>query len=611
MLLVKIRNISFRAKMTALFAIVCMFSVSVSGMIYYRFAEKEIEHNFTQNAESLTEQMKNTLDTRLGVIRRTVFSALTNRAFTQPLGEYLNDPTIERQVALSGVSANWLKNIGQAEPLIHSVILCTEKGYFDDYTRVRNWDFQFDTSSFGQYFKQKNSDAVQWLPAMEDEIFADQDAVIPYVRRFTVERYRKEPSYLIVQLNQKVLMRELTGEGEQKEQILIMDQAGNEIGGTFTLDEKARNVILNRSQQEQGGNAVIELGQKKYLLYHASVDTNQWNIYILKSQDELLDNVRKLRNLLLLLTPVFLGISWGVAIVLSKQMTSSLERLTVQMDRMRQGERDARYYYPYKDEIGSLARSFNYMADEIEQSMRKQEEYILLLQEEKEFANQMQRQKRNAELRALQAQINPHFLYNTLNTITWMASDVGADEIRILSNSLGKFFRIALSRGAEIIPIKEEIEHVKSYLSIQEIRYAEIMEYSVEVPNELEAFPILKLVLQPLVENAIYHGIKPKSGKNVIQIKVEECTDHQERRDIIFTVYDTGVGIEREKLKKINQWLKAGKTDSSNGYGIFNVNERIQLYYGIEYGLSYESEAGKWTKAILRIPKQEEEGYRV
>ena len=154
MLLVKIRNISFRAKMTALFAIVCMFSVSVSGMIYYRFAEKEIEHNFTQNAESLTEQMKNTLDTRLGVIRRTVFSALTNRAFTQPLGEYLNDPTIERQVALSGVSANWLKNIGQAEPLIHSVILCTEKGYFDDYTRVRNWDFQFDTSSFGQYLYQ-------------------------------------------------------------------------------------------------------------------------------------------------------------------------------------------------------------------------------------------------------------------------------------------------------------------------------------------------------------------------------------------------------------------------------------------------------------------------
>ena len=151
---------------------------------------------------------------------------------------------------------------------------------------------------------------------------------------------------------------------------------------------------------------------------------------------------------------------------------------------------------------------------------------------------------------------------------------------------------------------------MKSYLSIQEIRYAEIMEYSVEVPNELEAFPILKLVLQPLVENAIYHGIKPKSGKNIIQIKAEEYTDHQERRDIIFTVYDTGVGIEREKLKKINQWLKAGKTDSSNGYGIFNVNERIQLYYGIEYGLSYESEAGKWTKAILRIPKQEE-GYRV
>ena len=291
----------------------------------------------------------------------------------------------------------------------------------------------------------------------------------------------------------------------------------------------------------------------------------------MKSQNELLDNVRRLRDLIMILTPVFIGISWLVAALLSRQMTSSLERLSVQMNRMRQGEMDARYYYPYKDEIGSLAKTFNYMADEIELSMKKQEEYIALLQEEKEFAEQMQRQKRKAELRALQAQINPHFLYNTLNTITWMASDVGADEIRVLSNSLGKFFRIALSRGAEVITIKEEIEHVKSYLSIQEIRYAEIMEYLVDIPMELERFTTLKLVLQPLVENAIYHGIKPKMGKNLIKVSAQTRLNDQEKWDIVFVVEDSGVGIAPEKLNEINQGLKAGRTNSNSGYGIFNV----------------------------------------
>ena len=590
--------------MAVLFAVVCIFSASVSGMVYYRFAEKEIVSNFTQNAQGLTEQMKNTLDTRLGAVSRRVFSALTNRSFIQPLGEYLSSPTLERQVAVSSEASNWLKDIGQAEPLVHSVMLCTDKGYFDDYTRVRKRDFDFSSSSFEPHFNKPGSEAVQWLPAMKDEIFNDEDIIIPYVRRFTVERYRKTPSYLIVQLDQGVFMKELTGSIGKGEHILITDQKGNYIGGTLNLSREERSKLAERADQEEDNK--IQISQENYLLYHTSTDINQWNIYILKSQNELLDNVRRLRNLIIILTPVFIGISWVVAALLSRQMTSSLERLSVQMNRMRQGEMDARYYYPYKDEIGSLAKTFNYMADEIELSMKKQEEYIALLQEEKEFAEQMQRQKRKAELRALQAQINPHFLYNTLNTITWMASDVGADEIRVLSNSLGKFFRIALSRGAEVITIKEEIEHVKSYLSIQEIRYAEIMEYLVDIPMELERFTTLKLVLQPLVENAIYHGIKPKMGKNLIKVSAQTRLNDQEKWDIVFVVEDSGVGIAPEKLNEINQGLKAGRTNSNSGYGIFNVNERIKLYYGTEYGLYFESVQGKWTKAVLIIPAQEE-----
>ena len=307
--------------------------------------------------------------------------------------------------------------------------------------------------------------------------------------------------------------------------------------------------------------------------------------------------------LIIWLSVVMIAICLLIVLFLSRQMTSSLQRLALQMNRMRNGELEARYYYPYKDEIGSLAKSFNYMADQVEQSMKKQEEYIAVLKEERDFVEQAQKQKRKAELQALQAQINPHFLYNTLNTITWLASEQGMNEVRILSNALGKFFRIGLSRGAEVIPVKDELEHVKSYLTIQEIRYAEVMEYTLDVPEELWPCTILKLVLQPLVENSIYHGIKEKNGKGRIVLRAREEQSPDGSPQILFTVEDTGVGMSRDKVESINRALEIGTTEHSDGYGIFNVNERIKLYYGECYGLHYESCEGEWTRATLTIPK--------
>lgn len=176
------------------------------------------------------------------------------------------------------------------------------------------------------------------------------------------------------------------------------------------------------------------------------------------------------------------------------------------------------------------------------------------------------------------------------------------DEVRILSNSLGKFFRISLSRGAEVISVADEIEHVKSYLAIQEIRYAEVMQYEIRLPQELREYTILKLVLQPLVENSIYHGIKEKGCLCKILISAEKRTDPAGHEWIRFVVEDTGKGIDPEKLEAINEKLEEGTTESCDGYGIFNVNERIKLYYGEEYGLSYESREGEWTRAILTVP---------
>lgn len=614
MLLKKIRNISFRRKMTLIFAVVCIFSLYITGIVCYIFAEEELVDNYTANAESLVSQLENTLETRLETVDRKAFAALTNNSFIGPLNDYVNAPAKKKEMELSSNAAYWLKDIRQAEPLVHSIMLCTENGNWDDYTMVRNWEFSFKESTFGEVYDEPDAGAIQWMPAMTDEIFQGKTQVIPYVRRFFIGRNVDSPAYLIIQLNQEKLLGEIAGDSSELGEILILDSDGRYITGDKELAEGLSGAESRSSKAEDtdsGYGGDISCNGEDYLVYKGTVDINSWQIYILKSKAELLGRVERLRDIVIWFAAVIAAASFALVVFLSRQLTSSLQRLAVQMNRMRNGELEARYYYPYKDEVGSLAQSFNYMADQVEKSMKKQEEYINVLKNERDFAEQVQKQKRKAELQALQAQINPHFLYNTLNMITWLASDKGMDEIRILSNSLGKFFRVSLSRGAEVISIKDEVEHVRSYLAIQEIRYSEVMQYKIDVPLELQQYTTLKLVLQPLVENSIYHGIKEKETLGYIYISAEEKLDSDEKKMIQFVVEDNGGGIPKEKLERINRSLREGTTENKDGYGIFNVNERIKLYYGEKYGLYYESLEGRWTRAVLTLPKRRKEDDNV
>ncbi|WP_277407476.1 sensor histidine kinase [Lacrimispora xylanisolvens] len=177
----------------------------------------------------------------------------------------------------------------------------------------------------------------------------------------------------------------------------------------------------------------------------------------------------------------------------------------------------------------------------------------------------------------------------------------GAEEISILSNSLGKFFRISLSKGAEIITLREEIEHVTSYLDIQRIRYHSKLNYQIEVGEQWLDIRVIKLILQPLAENSIYHGIKEKKGEGLIRI-YEEPWGEGAQKILKLIVWDNGAGIPEDKLRILNETLKKGVTDRLEGYGIYNVNERLRLFYGENYGLQFESVEGQWTKAILTLP---------
>lgn len=224
------------------------------------------------------------------------------------------------------------------------------------------------------------------------------------------------------------------------------------------------------------------------------------------------------------------------------------------------------------------------------QKMSKQIEELL------ENVKQEEKLQYKTELQLLQAQINPHFLYNTLDTIVWMVEAGMHDGAIEMLTSLSVFFRTVLSRGEDVIPLREEKRHTKSYLDIQKMRYRDILEYSIDVPKELEEYLIPKLTLQPLVENALYHGVKEKRGSSTITVTCEDAGD-----DILIYVKDNGIGMKAEQLAELrNDIRQKGK----GGFGMSAVEGRLRLYFGEGYGMHIESEYGKGTVITVRIAKK-------
>lgn len=239
------------------------------------------------------------------------------------------------------------------------------------------------------------------------------------------------------------------------------------------------------------------------------------------------------------------------------------------------------------NEIADLGMSFNVMINKIRE---------LLDSKIKEQAN-----LKKAEFRALQAQINPHFLYNTLDTIIWMAEARKNNQVIELVRALSCFFRITLSEGKDWITIQDEIEQTRSYLAIQKMRYRDILDYQIEVDETVLNATILKLLLQPLVENAIYHGIKNKRKGGTVIVRVYR----QDEDKIFLEVEDNGAGFTHYKLAKIQEKINDDSDEfklEERGFGLENVNKRVKLYYGKEYGLSIESEYQLGTRVKLVIP---------
>lgn len=271
-----------------------------------------------------------------------------------------------------------------------------------------------------------------------------------------------------------------------------------------------------------------------------------------------------------------------LSILLSRSILSPVNHLLSGISTFQSGDLDVQVKVEADNELGILTSSFNRMTKRIKN----------LIEENR----QSERNKRKSELDALQAQINPHFLYNTLDSIVWMGEAGKNSEVVRMTSSLAKLFRISINKGKEYITLAQEIEHVESYLIIQQMRYGDKLNYKIEMDPALKKIRIVKILLQPIVENAIYHGIKQLPGDGMIEIRVNREDDK-----LIIEIEDNGMGMSEETIQK----LLGGEINpeaKGSGVGVYNVDQRIKLYYGDDYGLSIDSEVFEGTTITLTLP---------
>ncbi|HBM46593.1 MAG TPA: sensor histidine kinase [Lachnoclostridium sp.] len=314
-----------------------------------------------------------------------------------------------------------------------------------------------------------------------------------------------------------------------------------------------------------------------------SVGYTGWKLVGVTPEQDSYLNTLKTKLFMVFLVGLFLLILMIINASISSRITVPIRELEKSVNALETGNLDAEVYQGGSYEIRHLGRSIGDMAKQIKVLMQD-----IVAEHES---------KRKSEFDTLQSQINPHFLYNTLDIIVWMIENEQKSEAVKVVTALARFFRISLSKGKSIITVRDELEHVRNYLMIQQMRFKNKFTYTIDAAPEVLGLASLKLMLQPLVENAIYHGMEFKDGDGIIAVTVVQKED-----GLWFTIQDNGLGMTEEQVESLLTEHAHVSSKRGSGIGVKNVNERIRLYFGNEYGLSIESEPDEGTTIRIHLP---------
>ncbi|MBU7591261.1 cache domain-containing sensor histidine kinase [Metabacillus halosaccharovorans] len=378
----------------------------------------------------------------------------------------------------------------------------------------------------------------------------------------------------------------------------ILHDASLKTSGTIQIQSESGTILFSHPQFAKNsplsGRKLIEENSSGYFTKGSEFfvyDTSEltgWKFIRYTPLTEITKEANEIRSLIVLTVGSILIFTIGLYIFITSRLILPLRILKKKMKQASQGDLEVKFENKGTDEIAELGENFNSMLIKIK---------ALLMKSVNE-----QKQLKTAELRTMQAQINPHFLYNSLETIIWMTEARKTEQVIEITKALSHFFRISLSKGKDVISLEDEINHIRNYLTIQKMRYQDILDVTFHLNEDILDYEIIKLTLQPIVENAIYHGIKNKRGKGFVRIKGDFTPEGYISIDVI----DNGIGIKEDKLEEIRSQLSQGVPfeKEQGGFGMVNVHQRIHLRYGEPFGLTINSWYGSGTRVSLIIPAE-------
>lgn len=368
------------------------------------------------------------------------------------------------------------------------------------------------------------------------------------------------------------------------QRVLIIDREGAIVYDTIkeNITQKFDGTLFQMTAQSNDETKRIKINQTDFIVSYNTSEYVGWKVVNIIPVNELNKNINQLRNSTALITFLLILLASLFVFIFSRQIVKPLKKLILLMKIVEKGDFDVKIKVEGNDEIGQVASTFNNMTGRIEKLIN--EDYINKIKQ------------KDLELQMLQNQINPHFLYNTLESVRMIAEMNRDRKISSMVKSLGNFLRYSISRKQPLVKIKEEIEHLEDYIMLQKVRYENIYEIIVNIDQSLYENVIIKLILQPIVENAIYHGIENKGTGGKIDIY-----GYREGSNIIFEVIDNGKGMDSNKVGMLNDYIN-GLNASFTSIGLINVNRRIKLHYGDIYGLEISSTPNIGTKVKVTVP---------
>lgn len=585
---------SMRMKLTLSYLVLTLIPVIIITVFVFNVSIATLKNEVSAYVSNTLEQANKNIDNTFSQLSNISANIGLNGTIQNILRSDAQRP-IDQKIRDDEEASKIIQNEAMNFTDIESLFLFSYNGEVYSLRGTTNslpTDYNFTRQSWFQNMKNldKKNLIIPTHPQMEVISEGKSKEVFGYISGIKDLETQKSIGFLFFEIDINVfdtLLQSIAT--DDRSQLVIIDNNKTVIYHTLPeyISTQYRTSYVSEMLDKKRGFLSNEgRNGEEIINFHTSANTG-WTVLSVMPSDILYSRINTFELALIFTIALCIISAIVIAILMSSTLTEPISLLKSKMKLAESGDFDTQIKVKSKDEIGELSLSFNKMLAHIKQLIQR--------------VYQTEIVRKEAELSALQAQINPHFLYNTLQIMDIMAEEKGADEISGACQSLAKIFRYSISKGKEMVSLEEEIVHVKNYVFIQRLRLGEKLSVEYHISESLLKYEVIKLILQPLVENAIIHGIE-KDGKNCVIRLSATLTDD----NLILTVEDNGIGMTAEELMKLQfslyQETEEEKPKRHGGIALKNVNDRIKLYHSDKYGMSIQSKKHKGTKVTLILP---------